>query len=73
MGQRHSRQAAGVGQWESPITSELITSKTLKLSLPYFDGDGDGSLYWLEGRPAEGGRTVVVRRWAACKGGGDTV
>ncbi len=49
------------GEWVSPITSELITSKTLKLSSPTFDERG--SLYFLEGRPIEGGRTVVVSWW----------
>ena len=29
------------------------------LGEPWFDGD---DLYWLEGRPAEGGRRVLVRR-----------
>ena len=46
------------GSWPSPITSELITSDAVRLSQPRFDG---GDLYWLEGRPAEGGRQVVVR------------
>lgn len=49
-----------LGLWKSPVTSELITSKTLRLAAPRLEADG--SLYWLEGRPLEGGRQVLVRR-----------
>lgn len=48
------------GEWESPITSELITSATKRLGAPSFAPNGD--LFWLEGRPAEKGRQVLVRR-----------
>lgn len=51
---------APVGEWKTPITSEMITSKTLRLSSPSFDAHG--RLYWLEGRPAEAGREVLVTR-----------
>eukprot|EP00884_Botryococcus_braunii_P000599 jgi/Botrbrau1/1053/Bobra.0076s0019.2 len=54
-----SGMAAPVGSWESPITSELITSQSVGLGSPTL-GD-DGLVYWLEGRPTEGGRTVLVR------------
>lgn len=49
-----------VGTWESPVTSMLITSKSKGLGSPAFDSKGYA--YWLEGRPTEGGRQVVVRR-----------
>lgn len=98
----------GYGEWESPITSELITSavsepaplahagnahaclgaglplpllpptpaplrlalpplplQTKRLGAPSFTAAGD--LVWLEGRPSEKGRQVLVRRPA---GGG---
>ncbi|CAL5220350.1 g2347 [Coccomyxa viridis] len=51
---------APVGTWETPITSELITSQSIRLGAPVVSGDG--SVYWLEGRPTEGGRQVLVRR-----------
>lgn len=51
---------APVGEWQSPISSELIVSKTIKLAAPQF-GPG-GSLLWLESRPEEGGRSVIVIR-----------
>ena len=48
---------ASYGSWKSPISSELIVSGSIGLSSVKFDGD---QLYWLEGRPAEGGRSVIV-------------
>ena len=50
---------APYGCWKSPIQSKAIASATLRLGQPCYDG---GTLYWVEGRPAEGGRQVVVRR-----------
>lgn len=47
------------GSWKSPITSDLIVSGTVGLGQIAIDGD---DIYWVEGRPSEGGRSVVVRR-----------
>ncbi len=47
------------GSWESSITAALITANEISLAEPRFAG---GSLYWLEGRPSEGGRVVIVQR-----------
>ncbi|MGB3614156.1 MAG: prolyl oligopeptidase family serine peptidase [Elainellaceae cyanobacterium] len=52
-------QTAPYGSWKSPITSDLIVASTIRLGEVRLDGD---DLYWLEGRPAEGGRYVVVQR-----------
>jgi hypothetical protein len=52
--------AKPVGMWETPITSELITSQSIRLGAPIVGADG--SVYWLEGRPTEGGRQVLVTR-----------
>jgi dipeptidyl aminopeptidase/acylaminoacyl peptidase len=52
-------QVAPFGSWRSPITSDLIVSTTIGLGGVAFDGD---DIYWLEGRPAEKGRSVIVRR-----------
>ena len=49
---------APYGSWKSPITSDLIVSQSISLSDVRFDGE---ALYWLEGRPQEHGRNVVVR------------
>jgi dipeptidyl aminopeptidase/acylaminoacyl peptidase len=50
---------AGYGTWRSPITAEAITAGQVGLAEPRLDR---GSAYWLEARPQEAGRTVLVRR-----------
>ena len=47
------------GSWKSPITAELITQGGLRLAEVRVDGN---DIYWLEGRPEEGGRYVIVKR-----------
>jgi dipeptidyl aminopeptidase/acylaminoacyl peptidase len=49
------------GAWPSPITSRMITSGSIGLGGVVLDGD---CLWWTEARPSEGGRVVIVRRWA---------
>ena len=53
---------ASYGSWKSPITTELITAGGIKLSeaMGY-----DGRVFWIEGRPSEKGRYVVVEHAAA--------
>jgi dipeptidyl aminopeptidase/acylaminoacyl peptidase len=51
--------SAGYGTWSSPITAEAITASQVGLSAPTLDR---GDSYWLEARPQEAGRTVLVRR-----------
>jgi dipeptidyl aminopeptidase/acylaminoacyl peptidase len=53
---------AGYGTWRSPITAEAITAGQVGLAGPRLDG---GSAYWIEARPQEAGRTVLVRRTPA--------
>ncbi|TVR11975.1 MAG: S9 family peptidase [Phormidium sp. GEM2.Bin31] len=55
------KQKAPYGAWKSPITADLIVSESIGLGGIASDGD---SIYWLESRPSEGGRTVLVRRQA---------
>ncbi|HYT87495.1 MAG TPA: hypothetical protein VEL76_02145 [Gemmataceae bacterium] len=50
---------APYGSWKSPITSERIVSGTVGLEQVALDGD---DIYWIESRPLEGGRYVIVRR-----------
>jgi len=52
-------QTAPYGSWKSPITSDLIVSESVRLGEVAIDGE---AITWLEMRPVEGGRTVVVRR-----------
>lgn len=54
----HSPKIAPYGSWQSPITSDLIISGTIGLSSVFHDGE---NLYWLESRPNEGGRNVIVQ------------
>ena len=50
-------KTAPYGSWKSPITSELIVAQSVALSETRLDGN---KFYWLEGRPQEQGRFVVV-------------
>ncbi|MFC3114248.1 S9 family peptidase [Cellvibrio fontiphilus] len=45
------------GHWPSPISAELLTAQGIRLSDPQAVGDW---LYWLETRPQEQGRCVLV-------------
>jgi dipeptidyl aminopeptidase/acylaminoacyl peptidase len=47
------------GSWRSPITADLIVGGSIGLSQPLIDGS---DLYWVEMRPTEAGRSVIVRR-----------
>jgi dipeptidyl aminopeptidase/acylaminoacyl peptidase len=49
---------APYGSWKSPLTSELIVAASVGIGGLAFDGD---DVYWLEARPTEGGRNVLVR------------
>ncbi len=57
-------RSAPYGSWQSPITSDLIVSGSIGVSQPRFDG---ADIYWVEMRPTEGGRSVVVKRDGAGK------
>jgi hypothetical protein len=48
---------APYGSWKSPITADLIVSESIGVSNTWFDGE---DIYWLEMRPAEKGRYVIV-------------
>lgn len=53
------RIIAPYGAWKSPITTDLIVAGGVRLGEPMTDGP---DIYWVEGRPAEAGRSVIVRR-----------
>ncbi len=46
------------GGWKSPLKAELLASASVNFSSLWVDG---ADLYWIEGRPLEKGRGVVVR------------
>ncbi len=50
---------APYGSWKSPITADLIARGSVRLMQIVLDGK---DIYWLESRPAEGGRYVIVKR-----------
>jgi dipeptidyl aminopeptidase/acylaminoacyl peptidase len=50
---------APYGAWKSPITTDLIIAGTIGLGAVCLDGE---DIYWLEGRPSEGGRNVIVKK-----------
>ena len=50
---------APYGSWESPITSAVIVQESVSLGSIQLDGD---EVYWVEMRPDEGARNVIVRR-----------
>ncbi len=52
-------QQAHYGSWKSPITSDLIVAESIGLGQVALDSD---DIYWIEQRPSEGGRNVIVRR-----------
>jgi dipeptidyl aminopeptidase/acylaminoacyl peptidase len=53
--------SAPFGSWPTPITSELVVAAAVRLGELRADG---ADLVWAEGRPAEDGRTQLVRRAA---------
>ncbi|MGE3402554.1 MAG: prolyl oligopeptidase family serine peptidase [Vicinamibacterales bacterium] len=50
---------APYGTWRSPITAAVVAAQGLRLGFVAIDGN---DLYWIEGRPNEAGRNVLVRR-----------
>lgn len=53
-----TRIQAPFGSWESPISAGMIADTTISLGGVCVDGD---DIYWLESRPSEGGRVVLVQ------------
>jgi len=54
-----SQHIATYGSWKSPITSDVIVAEMIKPGQIVLDGE---DIYWLEMRPSEKGRNVIVRR-----------
>lgn len=55
------QKKAPFGSWLSPISAAQVAAGALRLSQVAYGADGE-SLFWLEGRPQEGGRQVLVKR-----------
>lgn len=54
-----TQRTRACGSWPSPLDAADVASAGVRLSEPRLDG---GNIHWLERRPSEGGRTVLVRR-----------
>jgi dipeptidyl aminopeptidase/acylaminoacyl peptidase len=52
-----SKTTAPYGSWKSPITTSLLTSAGITFGQIEVSSNG---IHWLEGRPSEAGRVVVV-------------
>ena len=52
------REVAEYGFWKSPITSDLVAGESIRIAEPLIEGD---TVYWLEARPTERGRSALVR------------
>ena len=52
---------ASYGTWTSPISASTVAEQGVRLGFVALDG---GDVYWLEGRPHEGGRNALVKRSA---------
>ncbi|HUP71930.1 MAG TPA: prolyl oligopeptidase family serine peptidase [Acidimicrobiales bacterium] len=60
MGGNHRVIEAPYGSWPSPISASMLVEGAARIDDVVVDSDG--SVYWCEARPAEGGRSVIVRR-----------
>ena len=52
-------QVVPYGSWKSPITSDLIVRASIGVGMVMLN---ERDVYWIEMRPSEGGRCVIVRR-----------
>src|SRR5450755_1271290 len=60
----HVSQTLPYGSWPSPITAADVAEGSMRLGFPALVGgpgaDDEPDTWWIEGRPDEGGRQVVV-------------
>lgn len=57
------------GEWRSPLSADKVAGDTLRLQQPQLH---DGAVYWVEGRPRDKGRSVLVR-WTPDGGAVDLI
>ncbi len=57
----NAKQSASYGTWASPIRAKDVANAAVSFQQLVVDGD---DVFWVESRPKEGGRCVVVR-WRA--------
>lgn len=56
---RQDKVTAPYGSWKSPITADVVSGASKQLSV--IAVDCHGHLFWVESRPSESGRSVLVR------------
>ncbi|MGH3134397.1 MAG: S9 family peptidase [Gaiellaceae bacterium] len=56
--QHHQPAVAPYGTWSSPFTPDIVARAGTRLTAPWLS---DGIAWWLEGRPAEDGRVVLMK------------
>ena len=54
-----AQASAPYGTWTSPIAARTVAAAAVRLGGVAAEGD---DIYWIEGRPDEGGRNAVVKR-----------
>lgn len=52
------KSVASPGSWHSPVTADIVARQSVRFGEIAVDGN---DIYWVESRPAEGGRNVIVR------------
>ncbi len=52
------KKVAPYGSWESPLSAAEVASNAIHVDEVRVEGE---TIYWLEGRPEEGGRNVLMR------------
>ncbi len=57
-------KSAPYGSWASPITAQMLVEKSVRIGDICLDGD---TLYWIESRPEEDGRYVIVQQTGDAK------
>ncbi|KAM3221531.1 hypothetical protein P3L10_020801 [Capsicum annuum] len=53
------QHTAPYGSWKSPITADVVSGSSKRLG--GFSVDSVGHLFWLESRPTDSGRAVIVK------------
>lgn len=64
----HSPTSAAAGTWASPLHAPALAAGAVRRGEPHHL---DGVVFWAESRPAEGGRTAIVRHDLAAATTGD--
>jgi dipeptidyl aminopeptidase/acylaminoacyl peptidase len=57
-----TNKTAAYGAWRSPIGADMLAAQTVRLGAVAMDG---GNALWVEGRPSDAGRNVLVRAASA--------